>query len=254
MVGIICKDAIMVASDGQISQTTSATAKRLDAEKIAAVRFGDGREILVAQSGSAVIGSRLIELIRDEGGSLSITGHRTPVICAENAIKKLKADILEPFARGNHKIEEKQEFFNSYDCSLLLAYYFNQNEPHLYSVDFGVGIAGNEIKYALLGCGSNVAESYMSWFPFLEMSFAQAAITAAFIVGEVKKADAFCGGPTHIKRIKLGESKVTGFSPEIMRVIENEVAVGAQKYKSAWGDSARQMAEEIIRKLKPEAK
>ena len=195
IVGIIAKDHIVVGSDGQTSKTTSQTAKRLDADKIAPLAFKDGVKALIAESGDSTITSRLIELIVEDAKGISVSDYRTPADCAERAVRKLKQEILLPLMPEKRTAEELQEIFNTYDASLLVAYYHNKT-PYLYSIDFATGIACRDHKYALLGCGSNVAELLTTWFDFSQMDFAQALVTAAFIIGEVKKVDAYCGGLT----------------------------------------------------------
>ena len=58
IVGIICKDGIVMASE---SQTTFGESKRCDAEKIRIVEFKTKEAILVAQSGAEDISNRLID-------------------------------------------------------------------------------------------------------------------------------------------------------------------------------------------------
>jgi 20S proteasome alpha/beta subunit len=61
IVGLICKDGIVLAGD---SQTTTGTSKRCDAKKFALVKFTDA-EVLVAQAGNASTAGRAIEIFRD---------------------------------------------------------------------------------------------------------------------------------------------------------------------------------------------
>ena len=249
IVGIICKDNIVVGSDGQTSATTSQTAKRLDADKIAVVTLQDGTPALVAESGSSVITGRLIELMREDAKATKATDYRAPADCAERAVRKLKAELLIPLLPADRTAEELQDIYNSYAAALLIAYYHNKTEPFLFSIDFSVGIACREYKYALLGCGYNVAELLAGWFDFSEMVFAQAVVTVAFMIGEVKKVDAFCGGPTNVKCIKSETGTIRGgLSPDKLKVLENEVETGSQRYKTEWAPHARKMIEEIVKR------
>ncbi len=249
IVGIIAKDRIVVGSDGQTSKTTSQTAKRLDADKIAVVQFQDGTTALVAESGSSIITSRLIEIMKQDAKETGCADYRAPADCAERAVRKLKSELLIPLLPEQRTAEELQAVYNSHEAALLIAYYHNKTDPYLYSIDFSVGIACREYKYALLGCGSNVAELLVSWFNFKEMTFAPAVVTVAFIIGEVKKVDAFCGGNTNITSLEFGTGVVRGQPPpDKLRALEAEVEAGSQRYKAEWGDRAFIMIEEIVKR------
>ena len=247
IVGIICKDDLVVGSDCQTSKTTSETAKRLDSDKISVITFRDGLPVLVAESGACVITQRLIEIMMEDAKRVDTSGYREPADCAQRAVNKLKAEILIPLMPQGRSAEEIQDIYNSYDASLLIAYYHNK-EPFLYSIDFSIGSACREKKYALLGCGSNVAELMTSWFDFSQMSWAQAIVTVGFIIGEVKKVDAMCGGPTKIKSIKLSTGEVRTLSAEKLQSLEDEVEVGARRYKSEWESNILKIVNETIKR------
>ena len=121
---------------------------------------------------------------------------------------------------------------------MLVANYFDSGkglEPCIFTLDVPPGIATKQKGYAAVGCGANTAEFLLSWFDFGKMQAVQAAITAAFIVGELKKADCYCGGPTQLRILYPGAPKSMGFDGEAMRLIEMEVESGAAEVQADLG-------------------
>ena len=146
--------------------------------------------------------------------------------------------------------EELQAVFDRYEAALLVAYYHDE-QPYLYSIDFSTGIACREYKYALLGCGANVAEMLAGWFEFSQMDFQTAIVTTAFIIGEVKKVDAFCGGRTNLMAIgqKSGTLRAAK-SPALLQVLEDEVERSFQEYKNTWATRAIEMIASVAKRWK----
>ena len=81
------------------------------------------------------------------------------------------------------------------------------------------------------------------------MNSRDAAITAAFIIGEVKKADYYCGGPTQMRVLYSRARRTFVFSPEMMNLIETEVEAGAGEYKRLWAAATSKTVAEISKKL-----
>ncbi len=238
IVGIECSDSIVLASD---SQTTDAvgTSKRCDSFKIASAnfkqsinsdRFGE-QTILIAQSGDAVLTSRWIELLTEIAKERTIDDRRSPAQCAEDALRKLKEDIIQPLLPAS--AEERKKIFDSYSPSLMLAFFFD-GQSNLFTIDFSLGIANRRHKYALMGCGSTVGEFILSQFDNTSrMQTAMALTVAVYVVEEVKKVDAFCGGTTRLAYIAppvvtvIGEIPVQEIVAELTKVrkgIQNDLS------------------------------
>src|SRR4051794_31680526 len=77
--GIICKDAIVLASD---SQTTTDEGKRCKTKKLHSVAFRDSM-CLVAESGNATLSGYFMELFRAAAADTTITGPRAVTETAE---------------------------------------------------------------------------------------------------------------------------------------------------------------------------
>lgn len=157
--------------------------------------------------------------------------------------------MIEPYLNANPTPDDFDSIRSRYNYSLLIANYFGTPaRPFLFTLDFPPGIATQQKKYTAVGCGANLAEFLMSWFPFSEMKLAEAAITAAFVIGEVKKADYYCGGPTRIKAIIENGAKVSPASEKHMKIIEQEVETASEKFKVTWSDSVREVMKEAVNK------
>ncbi len=247
IIGVICKDAIVVASD---SQTTEGTAKRMDAEKIRAIPFENTTGIL-ATSGNVALSYRVAEITKSKCVKGPLSDVWQFAENAEAALKEVRTALLEPYA--GRPAEELDKLCREYEFSLLLAD-FHGTEPGLFTIDFPPGVAVKHKRYAAVGCGANIAEFLLKWFDFSKMQLTEAVLTAAFIVGEVKDADSMCGGPTHLRWIKKGKNKVIRFTPEIMSQIETRVKEASSKYKTQWGKSVSDIiAPSVTTAKKPNA-
>jgi 20S proteasome alpha/beta subunit len=130
IVGIICKDAIVLAADGQ---TTKGDAKYLGANKINSVSFKNGAA-LVAESGSADLSNRAIELFKKKAESITIESESDVTKAAIESMREVLRDIT-AVLRVDSPDFERQDFLsqevNYYE--LMLAFYFG-NRAYLYLI------------------------------------------------------------------------------------------------------------------------
>src|ERR1035441_4740028 len=132
IVGIICKDGIVLAADSQTTKGISIGAsKSCDTNKINVVEFSNGKA-LVAESGSASLSNTAIETFQRMAKNVKIENEATICKLAESAIREVRSRItnLHP---SNTTPEGWQDFFtrdvNYFE--LMLAYYFD-GIPYLY--------------------------------------------------------------------------------------------------------------------------
>lgn len=213
IIGMICENGIVVASD---SQTTYGTAKRIDTEKMHSIDFFDGEEVLVAQSGDAILTSRLIEIMREKADELTLSDWRAPAYCAEMAIRELKGEMLAALQGEDRPLKEREDLFLGHDASLMIAYYY-EKKPHIFQIDFTMGVAIEQKKYSCMGCGATVAEFIIGWFDCAGLSLLRTLITSVYIIEEVKKVDAFCGGPTQLAAIVHGGEIAEDLSGDVVQ-------------------------------------
>jgi 20S proteasome alpha/beta subunit len=198
IVGIICKDAIILASD---SQTTSGGMKRTDAEKIISVRF-DNDCVLVAQAGNAGNSARAIEILSDMAKHKKISDYRTPADLARSAMMKVKEELRQQYC--NCTVEELQDFIwkDEQQSELMLAYYF-KGKPYIFKLDLAIGRADKENShYAAIGCAANLGSYLLSEHTNPNMECGLASVLAIYIIETVCKHDAYCSPPARVGLIK----------------------------------------------------
>ncbi|MGD0743519.1 MAG: hypothetical protein ABSA45_00035 [Verrucomicrobiota bacterium] len=217
IVGIICENAIVLASD---SQTTSGTTKRTDTEKISSVEFAN-LTALVAQAGYAPFSGQAVEIFNSLAKDKEITDYRMVAELAERAMRQLKDRVR--FQQGDCTVEELREFVWKHElgCELMIAYFFD-GKPCLFTIDMIVGIA-NKVNsfYEAIGCGANLGAYLLSELSAPDMVFDHAAVLAVYVVEIVKKHDAYCGGKTKLGIIH----SMTSLTGQILKqLIDNKDA------------------------------
>ena len=142
IVGIICKDAIVIASD---SQTTSGARKATDSDKVSVLQLQDAKA-LVAQSGSSVLGARAVEILEGLAANQPLSDRRSVADLAQKAMRlltqELRAKNCDCSMEELHEILRKQGL----ECELMLAHYFD-GQPYIYTVNLLIGIANKAQKH-----------------------------------------------------------------------------------------------------------
>jgi 20S proteasome alpha/beta subunit len=224
----------------------------MDGEKIREVRFKDGGGI-IANSGSVTYGQRVAELTQEACAREAFTDYRQIAESAERSVKQVNTLMLEPFGATKLSSEEIVRHREQNNYSILVANYFDRGagaEPFLFTIESVQGVANRQKNYVAIGCGAGVAEFLISWFDFSKMNSQEAALTAAFIIGEVKKADCYCGGPTQIQILYSSMPQaVMQFPDEAIGLVEAEVEKGSRQYKAQWAASIAEIVGEISKKL-----
>lgn len=242
IVGIICKDGIVLASD---SQTSYGTSKRTDTDKISCVNFG-GSQVFVAQSGNAELSSRAIEEFDKMSKSAQFDDYRKPVEILEEALRSLKQNVIH-LNNWESQPGLADEFFKDLDNNfgLMIAYYYGTPPlPYVYIVHFWPGIASRQLGFSTLGCGSTVAEFILSRSKVAEMKLGMAMMTAIYTVEEVKKVDAFCGGQTKIARLLPNGAFSSTNTPKYLDLIKSVVESMA-KYEEQTRETWKKMMDTI---------
>ena len=235
IVGIICKDGIVLASD---SQTSYGTSKRTDTDKIYPVDFGDG-SVLIAQSGNAELSSRAVEEFEKMAKTAQFDDYRKPVEILEQSLRALKQNIIHLNLWESNR-EFADDFFKDLDNNfgLMIAYYYGSPPlPYIYIVNFWPGVAARQRGYATLGCGSTVAEFILNRSKVSDMNWGLALITAVYTVEEVKKVDAFCGGQTKVARLDSNGKPSSTDSQQnldLIKALVESMAKHEEKTRVAW--------------------
>jgi 20S proteasome alpha/beta subunit len=130
IVGIICKDGIVIAAD---SQTTKGQSKLLGANKINVIEFANGKAA-VAESGS-ILSNVVIEALQNKARGTEIVDELTIAKTAESAVREVIAGItqhLNPESLGGVDRQKLLMVDDNY-FELMIAYYFG-NKPRIYII------------------------------------------------------------------------------------------------------------------------
>jgi len=128
IIGIVCKDAIVLAAD---SQTTKGTVKQSGTNKISEIKFTNGNA-LVAEAGSASLSNRVVELFKRSAATTDITDDSTIEKLLQKCLREVRHDLTSLHI-GSVSPKEQQDYFldESNYFEIMLAYY-QGNKPRIY--------------------------------------------------------------------------------------------------------------------------
>jgi 20S proteasome alpha/beta subunit len=245
IVGIICKGGIVVASD---SQSTAWNVKRTDSTKISHSSLA-GQTVLIAQSGDCTLSSRAVEILENLFNTAPFDDYRKPADLAQNAIALTKKELG---LINNWDSNSVDQYLNDNPFSLMLAYYHQTSkgppEPYLYVLNSTPGFATIYRNYVAIGCGGTVGQFILGRSGVCDMEPHRALIAAIYTVEEVKKVDAYCGGPTKAAVLSVGgtlhsSELVISCAVEAMQNYEEET-------KQNWNDLMQRMIDKINKHYK----
>ena len=246
IIGIICKQTIVVASDSQTTFSSSTGAiQRLDTPKISTLEFNNA-QALVAQSGDVTLSSRAVEILTDMIKGKSISDYRTVADMAQDAIRKVKEELR--VQNLDCTMEQLHEYIrqNELHFELMIAHY-HDGKPYIFTIDFDIGIAAKSShSFIAIGCGSGIATYILSWFNIGQtMNFSHAMIAALYAIEEVKKVDPYCGGKTRLAMLASGGIKMADGSKTPSETLQ-------MMLESDYEDSYIHALEKINKKAKSE--
>jgi 20S proteasome alpha/beta subunit len=194
IVGIICKDSIVLASDSRTTTEGEYLYFRDDAAKISMIELaadgGRRPRALIAQSGHADLSSRTVEIMERTARDRSLNDYRAVADLAEAAVRELREKAF-----GNRCLtsEEAEQF----RFQLMIAHSFN-GKPHLFTLTFDHGVAlwTRGVNLATLGCGGPLAQFLLKPFDLASMETPVATAAAVYAIEAVKSFDPRCGGRT----------------------------------------------------------
>ena len=224
IVGIICKNGIVVASD---SQSSAYNVKRTDSSKITQSTIG-GRVVLVAQAGDCTLSSRAVEILDNLLAASPFDDYRKPADLAQQAIGLLRKEFAQT---NNWDAVDVARYMDDNPFSLMLAYYqqtaSGPPEPYIFVLNSVPGFATRYRNYVAIGCGGTVGEFILGRSGACNMESHEALIAAIYTVEEVKKVEAFCGGPTnatvlHVGGVSDSSHRILASAVEAMQNYEEE--------------------------------
>jgi 20S proteasome alpha/beta subunit len=210
IVGLLCKDGIVIASDSQESDDDLGM-KRLDVTKVYDTgHFGfTDAEIVVAGTGASAHIARAAELIEENGFAPHFTTPRTVANIVEDSMGQMKTrygdDLeLELLVGVYCKNCPEDEDRDIQKIGLYSVYPADEGEK--------VGVAEPVTDYAAMGSGGLFARYLLNRLhdedhPTTGLTMDAAIREAVYVIGEVTKVDLWCGGPTQLICIKKDQNK-----------------------------------------------
>lgn len=194
LIGIKCKDAIVMASDSQI---TAGTSKRLDGSKMETVNFGNF-PVLVAQSGSVIHSNRFVDILSKDVVGLTASSASDIRDAAQSAMRKLRLEIRETRFGISADELDLHLMTAGLQVGVMLGFYLN-GAPHIVSLDLGTAMAHqSRFFYEADGCGATLGNYLLAELATQKMEFLEAAGLAVYVMEQVKKHDSACGGATKV--------------------------------------------------------
>lgn len=120
--GLICKDAIVLASDGQVTDSPS---KLPDAKKITEVQFLNGKA-LIAESGSVALSNHAVQICRSKARQTDMQSADDIVAqTLQASVRQVRNEQVALYPKRKYTLEEWQKYFRDENpCELMVAYYF----------------------------------------------------------------------------------------------------------------------------------
>jgi hypothetical protein len=199
IVGIICKDSIVLASDSRTTTEGEHLHFRDDAAKISvielAAKSGRRPQALIAQSGHADLSSRTVEIMERMAKDTPLNGYRAVADLAEAAVRELRDQVF-----GNLPLtseEAVRQHYDKYGFNLMIVHFFD-GKPYLFTVafEYGVAVWKRGLNLVTLGCGGPLAEFLLKPFDLASMDTPLATTAAVYAIEAVKGFDPRCGGKT----------------------------------------------------------
>ncbi len=253
IVGLMCKDGLVIASE---SQESSEDEKRLDVKKIYGTdTFGfNDAEIIVGGTGSSAFIARAAELIAELGYAPNFTTPRTVANVVEDAMGQMKT-----------------RYGDDLDVELMVGVYCKHcpqddedppiSKVALYSVypaekDDKVGVAEIVRDYDAMGSGSSFARYLLNRLhdednPTTDMTVEAGVREVIYIIEEAKKVDIWCGGPIQcFCLMKSGdEYKLEKKTPLEIKNIVNALASADLEIRTYSGKCSPVPDRESLRRL-----
>ncbi len=246
IVGIICKSAIVLASD---SQTTSGTAKRCDTNKITLVEFANVN-VLVAQAGYATYSGRAIEILTGLAQGKEITDSRMVMDLAEKAMRQLKDEVR--FQQGDCTMEELRDFVWKHEmgCELMIAYFF-EGKPCLYTLDMIIGVS-NKVNshYEAIGCAASLGIYLLKETAKRDRGVRATSAIALYVIEKCKQNDAFCGGAAKMGVLYEKNNQHFLFSPKAIEVLTQEISRIDDAAKGDLDNQVQKVMDSFSKKMK----
>lgn len=180
VVGIICRDHIVFASDSD-----------LESVKMNSVEFGKVRpfreQVLLIQTGSAYLSKCVLEVFRKKAEKAEITHNELPAQILRESLLEI-ASQRSSLPSGNHTHEEwKHHFRDQGAFDVTIAYYFGKI-PQIYHITLDECVyVKPPFYYAASGVGQDLATFLLPEYCTMEMEYWQGSLVASSVVEIVRE-------------------------------------------------------------------
>lgn len=248
IVGIICKNGIVISCDSQASSMKGVPLKRTEYTKIYEIPMGSEGHALLSGAGTGAFVTRASELLTDKcKNSVCRTPREFADICEDVVTEIFKRYVIDKSkALGMTKTQIPKEINGSLQWQeegieppgIIIITGIQCGNPKspdwcLYTIHPN-GIAEKSDKYDAIGSGSAIAEYLLARLCSEPLTVEQAITVGIYVVEEVKKIDPFCGGATQV--VSLSKDGARRLTPREVKRISDYVMGQDDSLAGFWRD------------------
>ena len=199
IVGMVCRDAIVLAGD---RETSAGDTKFQTTHKLHLVPFLNKHYAIIGEAGAAFPARACLDTLR----RLASTTKVTEVETISNSVAQAFWEMASK-THGPGIGDPGNQLFWDQDINrfqFMVGYYF-KSKGYLYEFDSSHGmVVTSREAYSLIGIGSDLARYLIKDIQIEKLDSRGAANASAYIMGEVKTAVSGCGGNTEIALVSSG--------------------------------------------------
>lgn len=230
IVGIVCKDGLVVTADSQAESWRGVAVKRLDYHKITVFPQTGDLYVIVSGAGIGTFISKATDKLKTKYESTKISTAEKLSDEAEEVMtdmqKRYVVEKMDKLGIGgvlhDHKrLRKTQADFEMPNFILMVGCITKEGEnPTIYTIGRD-GVSERAEKFASTGSGSAYAEYLLTKMYRDDIMVEQAKKLGVLIIEEVKRIDPGCGGPTQV--VVLTKKGIIKLNPEQIKEIAEEV-------------------------------
>lgn len=201
-IGLINADGITVATDRQYSFTTSASSKRMDAEKITPIRFKNTCAV-VAESGDVLMSKNFVTNFERRAAETIVKSRYTVSDLAQETMRATKRDLCDYYGCGMIELDERFDREGTRAQCIIASVFEGQSFLHTIYLSKATAERVN-LPYISIGSGGMLAEYLLKRLYEPQKDPLYIAALAAYIVRIVEDHDLHCGGRPNIVTLTSG--------------------------------------------------
>ena len=244
IVGLVCKDCLVVAAD---SQTTDGHTKRCDTQKISSVQFADAQAV-VAASGMSSLSNQAVAEFQKLAVGVEIKADDAIAQIAKDALFEVRRHQMEIYVH-QYSLEQWQRFFRDDNPAELVVGYWFSDKPYLWKVSLHECVPiPSRCGYIISGVGGPLADYLLKEHFVAGVEPAAGAAIAAFVVEQVIANNSTCGHPIRIAYLKKP------IEPQRLAKMEEKLATSkhASEFLPELRDNVFVLSEDDIRQITEE--